>query len=79
MTPQAPSFDAFYSDGKFPARWKKATMPVLVLNGDASFPFSPVAAAAVTAAPPNATNKVLKGQDHEPKPELMASVVQEFL
>ena len=54
-------------------------MPVLVLNGDASFPFMPMAADAVAAALPNATQKVLAGQDHGPKPDVMAPIVREFL
>jgi pimeloyl-ACP methyl ester carboxylesterase len=72
-------FDGYYTAGKFPERWKHATMPVLVLNGDASFPFMPAAADAVAAALPNATRKVLAGQDHGPKPEVMAPVLREFL
>lgn len=72
-------FDAYYTAGKFPERWNKATMPVLVLNGDASFPFMPAAAEAVSAALPNATHKVLAGQDHGPKPDVMAPVLREFL
>ena len=72
-------FDGYYTAGKFPDRWKKATMPVLVLNGDASFPFMPSAAAAVAAALPNATQKVLAGQDHGPKPDVMAPALRAFL
>jgi pimeloyl-ACP methyl ester carboxylesterase len=72
-------FDAYYTAGKFPARWKNAKLPVLVLNGGASFPFMPAAADAVAAALPNASRKTLPGQDHGPKPELMAPVVREFL
>ena len=72
-------FNAYYTAGKFPARWQKATMPVLVLNGDASFPFMPAAADAVAAELPNATRKTLAGQDHGPKPHVMAPVLREFL
>jgi pimeloyl-ACP methyl ester carboxylesterase len=72
-------FDGYYTAGRFPERWKRATMPVLVLNGDASFPFMPAAADAVAAELPNATQKVLAGQDHGPKPEVMAPVLREFL
>ena len=72
-------FDAYYTAGKFPDRWKKATMPALILSGDASFPFIPASVAAVAAALPNATRKVLAGQDHGPKPEVMAPALQEFL
>jgi pimeloyl-ACP methyl ester carboxylesterase len=72
-------FDALYTEGKFPARWQKATQPVLVLNGDASFPFMPAAADAVAAELPNATRRTLPGQDHGPKPEVMAPALREFL
>lgn len=72
-------FDAYYTAKKFPDRWKKATMPVLVLNGDASFPFMPSAADAVAKTLPNASRKALAGQDHGPKPDVMAPVLREFL
>lgn len=72
-------FNAYYDDGRFPDRWRNATMPVLVANGDASFPFMPSAADAVAAALPNASRKVLAGQGHGPRPDVMAPVVREFL
>jgi pimeloyl-ACP methyl ester carboxylesterase len=72
-------FEGYYTVGKFPARWKNARLPVLVLNGDASFPFMPAAADAVAAELPNATRKTLAGQDHGPKPEIIAPVLREFL
>ena len=72
-------FDAYYTEGKFPERWRNVKIPVLVVNGDASFPFMPMAAEAVAAELPNAKRKVLPGQDHGPKPEAMAPVIREFL
>lgn len=72
-------FDGYYTAGKFPAHWKNAKLPVLVVNGDASFPFMPAAADAVAAELPNARRQTLQGQDHGPKPEVMAPVVREFL
>jgi pimeloyl-ACP methyl ester carboxylesterase len=72
-------FDAYYTEGRFPDRWKLATMPVLVLNGDKSFPFMPTAADGVAATLPNASRKVLPGQDHGPKPDVLAPVIREFL
>jgi pimeloyl-ACP methyl ester carboxylesterase len=72
-------FAAYYTAGKFPERWKKATMPVLVLNGDASFPFMPSAAQAVTNALPNARHKVLVGQGHGPRPDVFAPAIRDFL
>jgi pimeloyl-ACP methyl ester carboxylesterase len=72
-------FDAYYTVGAFPARWQQAKMPVLVLNGDASFPFMPSAADAVAAALPNARRDVLAGQGHGPKPDVLAPVIRAFL
>jgi pimeloyl-ACP methyl ester carboxylesterase len=72
-------FDAYYAAGKFPDRWQKATMPVLVVNGDKSFPFMPMAADAVAKGLPNASRRTLAGQDHGPKPEVLAPVLSDFL
>ena len=72
-------FDAYYMASKFPARWAAVTQPVLVLNGDASFPFMPAAADAVAAALPNARRNTLAGQDHGPRPEVMAPELRKFL
>ena len=72
-------FDAYYTAGKFPARWSKVTQPVLILDGDASFNFMNAAANAVAKELPNATRKTLAGQDHGPKPDVMAPVLREFL
>jgi pimeloyl-ACP methyl ester carboxylesterase len=72
-------FDAYYATGHFPDRWRNATMPVLVVSGDRSFPFMPAAADAVAKALPNATRKVLAGQDHGPKPDVFAPVLRAFL
>ena len=72
-------FDAYYTAEKFPARWKHARMPVLILDGDASFPFMNAAANAVAAELPNATRKTLAGQNHGPRPDAIAPVLREFL
>jgi pimeloyl-ACP methyl ester carboxylesterase len=72
-------FDAYYTEKRFPERWKKATMPVLVLDGDASYPFMAAAADAVAEALPHATRKTLADQEHNPEPEVMAPVLREFL
>jgi pimeloyl-ACP methyl ester carboxylesterase len=72
-------FEAYYTAGKFPDRWKALKTPVLVVNGDASFPFMPSAADAVAAAIPNASRKVLAGQGHGPTPDVFAPVIAEFV
>jgi pimeloyl-ACP methyl ester carboxylesterase len=72
-------FDAYYTAGRFPERWQRARLPVLVLDGDASFPFMPMAADAVAAALPDAVRRTLPGQDHGPKPEAIAPALRAFL
>lgn len=72
-------FDAYYTARKFPGRWQEVRQPVLVLNGDASFPFMPMAADAVAAELPNASRRTLAGQDHGPKPDVLAPLLREFL
>jgi hypothetical protein len=47
--------------------------PVLVLNGDASFPLR------WRRNCPTRRARTLQGQDHGPKPEVMAPVLREFL
>jgi len=59
-------------------RWDKVSQPVLVVDGDASFPF--IAAGADTVAKVlGAGRKTLPGQGHGPAPEAIAPVVVEFL
>ena len=72
-------FDAYYAQGGFPDRWQAVRVPVLVVNGDVSFPFMPAAADAVAAELPNGTRVTLAGQDHGPKPEVFAPLIRSFL
>ena len=59
-------------------RWNKVTQPVLVVDGDASFPF--MAGGANTVAKVlGAGRRTLAGQGHGPAPEAIAPVVVEFL
>lgn len=60
-------------------RWNKVLQPVLVVDGDASFPFMAGAANVVAKVLKNASRKTLAGQDHGPAPEVIAPVVLEFL
>lgn len=62
-----------------PARWQKAKMPALVLNGDRSFAFMASGADWVASGLPDARRKVLKGQDHGPAPEIFSAAIREFL
>ncbi|MFI6519155.1 alpha/beta fold hydrolase [Spirillospora sp. NPDC050679] len=54
------------------------TAPVLVLEGELSPEFLRRAAQGVAAALPNARHGVLKGQDHNFAPEVMAPALTEF-
>lgn len=60
-------------------RWGSVKRPVLVANGDSSFPFMAEAADAVAKALPNASRKTLAGQGHGPSPEVFAPVIREYL
>jgi pimeloyl-ACP methyl ester carboxylesterase len=61
-----------------PARWHDIAVPVLVVNGDASFPFIEAGAAWVAEAVPNARRRVLPGQSHEFDPAILGPVLAEF-
>ena len=57
---------------------KKATMPALVMSGEKSFDFMSNAAKNLTNIMPNAQWKTLKGQTHQPSPEIMVPVLMDF-
>ena len=57
---------------------KKATMPALVMNGEKSFDFMSNAAKNVSKIMPNARWEMLKGQKHQPSPEIIVPVLREF-
>lgn len=61
-----------------PARWQDIQVPVLVVNGDASFPFIEPGAAWVAAAVPGARRKVLPGQSHQFDPKVLGPVIADF-
>lgn len=70
--------DARQSD-KPPARWQQVASPVLVLDGDASFPFMRAGADWVASGLPNAARQTLAGQSHQYDPRVVAPVVLDFL
>lgn len=68
-----------YQNRQLPkSRWSTATMPALVLDGSASFPFMHAAADSVAAALPHARRQTLDGQTHGAAPEVLAPVLQQF-
>jgi pimeloyl-ACP methyl ester carboxylesterase len=60
-------------------RWGSITIPALVINGSASFVFMPAAADAVAAALPNAQRATLAAQGHDPEPDVIAPLLEQFL
>lgn len=70
---------AVLNDGGIPVdAAKKAVMPALVMNGDKSFELMSEAAKNLSMIMSNAQWKTLKGQAHQPSPEILAPVLKEF-
>jgi len=59
-------------------RAAKVTVPTLVMNGSASFPFMHVTATVLAQAIPNAQHRTLEGQTHEVEADALAPVLIEF-
>jgi pimeloyl-ACP methyl ester carboxylesterase len=59
-------------------RAARVSVPTLVLNGSASFPFMDVTASKLANAIPNAQRRTLEGQTHEVAAEPLAPVLIEF-
>jgi pimeloyl-ACP methyl ester carboxylesterase len=53
-------------------------VPVLIMDGEASYPFMHESATALANAIPNAQHRTLAGQIHEVTPEALAPVLVEF-
>lgn len=56
----------------------RVTVPALVMDGGASFPFMHTTAVALAKAMPNGQQRTLEGQSHEVAPEALAPVLDEF-
>lgn len=56
----------------------KLTMPALIMDGGASFPFMHAAATTLAKAAPHAQQRTLEGQTHEVEAEAIAPVLIEF-
>jgi pimeloyl-ACP methyl ester carboxylesterase len=54
------------------------TVPALVMDGGASYPFMHVTALALAKAMPHAQHRTLEGQTHEVAPQVLAPVLVEF-
>ena len=53
--------------------------PTLVIAGESSFPFMRTTAQTLAAALPNGLSLILEGQTHDVAPQVLASVLEEFL
>jgi pimeloyl-ACP methyl ester carboxylesterase len=70
---------AMGDDGSVPAeKAADITVPTLVMDGTASFPFMYTTAVALALAIPHATHRRLIGQTHEVAAEVLAPVLLEF-
>jgi len=66
-------------DGTIPTeRAARLTVPALVMNGGASFPFMYDTARALSKAMPHAQLRTLEGQRHDVSPEVLAPVLVAF-
>jgi pimeloyl-ACP methyl ester carboxylesterase len=54
------------------------TIPALVMDGGASYPFMHITALALARAMPHAQHRTLEGQTHEVAPQVLAPVLVEF-
>lgn len=60
-------------------RAAQVEVPALVMDGGASFPFMHVTATALAAAMPQGRQYTLGGQTHDVAPQVLASVLRDFL
>jgi pimeloyl-ACP methyl ester carboxylesterase len=66
-------------DASIPTEWAaKLSVPVLVMNGSASFPFMYTTARALSQALPHAELRTLEGQTHDVDSKVLAPVLVEF-
>ena len=66
------------SDTTAPARWQRVRAPVLVVDGDASYPFMRFGADWVATSVPGATRRTLPGQSHEFDHKVLGPVLAAF-
>lgn len=70
---------ALGEDGSVPTgKATRVTVPTLVMNGSASFPFMHTTAVALAKALPNGEHRTLEGQTHEVEAKVLAPALVEF-
>lgn len=66
-------------DGSIPTeKAAQVTMPVLIMDGELSYPSMRIAAATLARVIPNAQHRTLRGQTHEVKAEVLGPALVEF-
>lgn len=66
-------------DPDWSRRWATITVPTIVYSGERTFQGLSEAADAVAAALPNASRRILPGQDHGPDPDVIVPALLESL
>jgi pimeloyl-ACP methyl ester carboxylesterase len=70
---------ALGEDGSVPTeRAARVTVPTLVMDGSASFPFMYTTAVTLAKALPNSEHRTLEGQTHEVAASAIAPVLEAF-
>ena len=70
---------ALFEDGSVPAeRAAKVTVPTLIMDVPASFPFMYTTAVALAKALPGSEHRILEGQTHEVAASVIAPVLEAF-
>jgi pimeloyl-ACP methyl ester carboxylesterase len=59
-------------------RAAKVSVPALIMDGGASYPFMHTTAVALANAIPDAEHRTLEGQTHEVDPQVLATVLEQF-
>jgi pimeloyl-ACP methyl ester carboxylesterase len=68
-----------YPNQKWPARFFTNKVPVLLLDGEKTFPSLPFGVNALAEILANSSRRTLPGQDHGPAPAAIAPAIRDFL
>jgi pimeloyl-ACP methyl ester carboxylesterase len=71
--------DRAYPNQKWPERFSANKTPILLLDGDKTFPALPHGVDALSEVLANSSRRTLPGQEHSPAPKAIAPVIREFL
>lgn len=62
-----------------PGLWDRVDVPVLVMNGNDTWPFLATAARAIAEHLPTATLRVVPGEEHSTTPDILAAALRAFV